>query len=408
MSGYPINFYPRARFDTTVKEKIKIAHIITRLIIGGAQENTLITVNGLQNNPDYAATLISGPTYGPEGSLESAARRVSPLVIIPALRRNINPFHDARALLMLYRLLKKERFTIVHTHSSKAGILGRLAAKLAKTPYIVHTIHGMPFFKHQNHLKNFFYFLLEKTAAKWTDKIICVSQTLIDDALQVRLAPREKFVKIYSGIDTASFKKNPACRSAVRKKLGISGDSPVIGKIARLFPLKGQDYLLAAAVKIIEKLPEAKILLIGDGILKQSLRQTARRLGIENNIIFAGLLPPQEIPDYLQAIDVLAHTSLHEGLPRAVVQGFAGGIPVVCFDTDGARDIVSNSINGYLVPAKNTDLLATRLIELLCDKDKAQRMGEAGEKLARELFDSQLMVRAIDGVYREVMAPCGK
>ncbi|MDD5746642.1 MAG: glycosyltransferase family 4 protein [Candidatus Omnitrophica bacterium] len=390
-----------------MKQKIKVAHIITRLIIGGAQENTLLTVNGLRHLPDYSVTLISGPTYGPEGSLVDRVRGRSALVIIPALRRNINLFYDVAALWALYRRIKRERFNIVHTHSSKAGILGRLAAKLAGTPYIVHTVHGMPFFKHQSSWKNRLYRFMEKSASAWTDKIICVSKTLVEEAVAAGIAPREKLITIYSGIDVAAFRKDSSRRARIREKLGIPGQTPVIGKIARLFPLKGHEYLLDAAVSLKTQIPEVKILLIGDGILKQSLMLRARRLGIADSIIFAGLVPPQQIPEYIQAIDVLAHTSLHEGLPRAVVQGFAGGIPVVCFDVDGARDVVIDSVNGYLVPAKNTELLATRLIELLRDPNKAQRMGSAGERTAGERFNAESMVSAIDAVYREILA-CGK
>jgi glycosyltransferase involved in cell wall biosynthesis len=387
-------------------KKIKVAHIITRFIIGGAQENTLLTVVGLQRTNKYEVTLISGPTQGPEGSLEEQARRVTTMRCIPHLVRNIHPVADFFALCALYRLLKQGNFDIVHTHSSKAGILGRIAAKLAGIPIIVHTIHGLPFFREQHPLLNTFYVFLEKYTARFTNKIISVSPSIIDDAIAAGIAPKEKFTRIYSGIDLSLFKNDGRARAAIRKKIGIPEQSPVVGTIARLFYHKGHEYLLKAAVLIRAQVPEAKILLVGDGVLKEKLLQSAQRLGIQDMVFFAGLVQPEEIPLYLQAVTVLAHVSLHEGLPRAVVQGFAAAVPAVCFNVDGARNIINNGVNGYLVDPKNTDQLASRLIELLKDPEKAALMGKTGQALARTQFGAGLMVSSIDGVYQEILA-CG-
>ncbi|MBU4478799.1 MAG: glycosyltransferase family 4 protein [Candidatus Omnitrophica bacterium] len=388
------------------KRPIRVVHIITRLIIGGAQENTLLTVFGLQLKGGYEVTLLSGPTTGPEGSLVEKALKKTTFVILPELRRRINLFFDLIAFIKLYFFIKNGRFDIVHTHSSKAGILGRLAAKLAKAPIIIHTIHGLPFYEEQPKLLNNFYFYLERYASSISDKLICVSQTLIDEAVRRGLAGREKFIKIYSGIELSLYVKNPQAKEALKKKLGIPQTSPVIGKVARLFLHKGHEYLIQAAALIKEKCPEAKILFIGDGILKDELIRLAQRLGVRDMIVFAGLIMPESIPYYIQLIDVIAHASLHEGLPRAVVQGYALGIPAVCFDIDGARDIVHDKTSGYLVEPKNVRQFAERLIDLLQNKDKAKKMGAEGERFVRESFDAQVMVSAIDFVYRELIR-CG-
>lgn len=386
---------------------IRVLHIITRLIVGGAQENTLLSAIGLQNRKDYIVTLLSGPAIGPEGSLlKQAQEKISDFVVLPTLRRNINLFLDLISFFRLYIFIKKRGFDIVHTHSSKAGILGRIAAKLANVPTIVHTVHGLPFFKEQNFFLNYVYLNLEKFTCRFTDKIICVSQQLINTSVKAGLGPEEKFVKIYSGIDLTLFKENPdACRS-LKRKLHIPEDCLVIGKIARFFFLKGHEYLLEAAVKIKPEIPNLRILLIGDGVLKDKFIEQVQKLGLEKNVVFVGLLPPEKIPYYIQIFDVLAHTSLHEGLPRVVVQGFALGKPAVCFDIDGARDIVMDNINGFLIEPKNIIQLSMRLIELLKNKKKAEKMGQEGKQIVMENFSAEGMVASIDFVYRQLLS-CG-
>ncbi len=387
----------------TVKNKIKVLHIITRLIIGGAQENTILSVVGLNKKNKYDITLLTGPALGPEGSLVNEAERCTNLVLLPQLRRNFNPVLDLIAFFRLFNFIKKGKFDIVHTHSSKAGILGRTAARLAKVPLIIHTIHGLPFFKGQHLFLNQLYIMLEKFAARFTHKIICVSESLIRDALKARLATKEKFVKIYSGIELDNYKKNQKAKEAIRKKLGIPLGSLVIGKIARLFFFKGHKYILQAAVKIKEKVPDVRFLFIGEGVLKKKLIKQAEDLHLKNNIVFAGLISPDEIPQYIQAIDVLTHVSLHEGLPRAVVQAFALGIPAVCFDVDGARDIVKDNLNGFLVAPKDVNKLARRLLELLEDREKLRQLGTNAQRLAFQYFGSDKMVDAIDNLYEQLL-----
>ncbi|MBU1043028.1 MAG: glycosyltransferase family 4 protein [Candidatus Omnitrophica bacterium] len=382
--------------------KIQVLHLITRMIVGGAQENTLLTVNGLKRIPDYELTLLTGPSLGPEGELLSKSSSFK-IKLCHYLRRNINPLFDFIAFCQIYSFIKKNKFDIVHTHSSKAGILGRLAAKLAGTKIIIHTIHGLPFFAEQSNLKNKGYIALEKFVARFTQTIICVSQSIIDQAVDAKIAEKEKFVKIYSGIELIHYKKDPEIRAAYRKRLGIPANSLVIGKLARLFNLKGHDFLLDAAVIVKRKSPKLKILFIGDGILRNQLEKKAKKLGLSDNLIFTGLIRPEAVPYYLQCVDVLAHTSLHEGLPRAVVQSFALEIPAVCFNLDGAKDIIRNQVNGILVSPKNIQELANALSQLLGDKKLRQQMGAQGNLLVREAFGSQTMVSSIDFVYRRLL-----
>ena len=384
--------------------KVRVLHIITRLIIGGAQENTLWTVKGLMRLDRYDVKLISGPPLGLEGSLvEEAKKDGVHLIIFPQLRRAISPFLDVMSLLKLYRFIKKERIQIVHTHSSKAGILGRLAAKLARVPVIIHTIHGLPFHPYQNRALNWLYRKLERLAGSWTTKIITVSDAMLEGASSAGVAPKEKFITIYSGIETGKFVDLKCDVRAIKARFGIPVNAPVVGKIARLFPLKGHEYLMQAAPLIVKEFPDVRFLLIGDGILKEGLRNEAKRLGILDNFVFAGLILPDDIPPLIYAMDVLVHTSLREGLARAIPQALLCAKPVVTFDIDGAREVVKDGRTGYIVLPKDTKALAEKVISLLKDRTKSSQFGEEGKRIAAPLFGVDTMVERIDALYRELI-----
>ena len=415
--------------------KIRILHIITRLILGGAQENTILTVDGLNKrrkkegsmkgkskrneDAEYEVDLASGPPIGPEGSLVKDAKgRGINLIMVPEMRREINPWQDLVTFIKLYRLIKRGNYDIVHTHSTKAGILGRLAAKLAGIKVIVHTIHGLPFHEYQNKWLNRFYVLCERLAGIFTDKIITVAEVMTEKALTAKIAPREKFVTIYSGMELDKFlgrevevaderkqmEVGPGVEAAKkRRELGIEEDAPVVGKIARLFHLKGHKYLLEAAAHIVKVYPKARFLLVGDGILRERLERQTQDLGIRENVIFTGLVPKEEIPGLLSVMDIVVHTSLREGLARALPQALASGKPVISFDIDGAREVIRDGETGYLVPARDSRKLAEIIVRLLGDKEKARRMGETGRRLVDPNFRAEMMVDRIAGVYEGLL-----
>ncbi len=384
-----------------MNKKIKIAHIITRLIIGGAQENTIFTVEGLLKK-GYDVTLISGPGIGPEGSLvEKVKRKGIKLIIIPELRREINPFLDTIAFLKIYSLIKKEKYILVHTHSSKAGILGRIAAKLAYWRIIViHTIHGLPFYPEQHKFLNFIYVNLERFCSLFTNKIICVGRVMKEKTLSAHIGKEKKFVVIYSGFAVEKYTDSQINPEKERKKWGLEGENLVIGKIGRLFPLKGQEYLLEVLPRIKKVLPRIKLVFVGEGILHKSLEEMAENLGIKDAVIFTGLLPAEEIPKIISTFDLLCHTSLREGLPKTVAQGLAAGKPVVAFDVDGTKEVIINEETGYLVPAKDTEKLASTIIKALSNMDKSKEMAREGQRLIKKLFPVEVMVNSIEKVYK--------
>jgi glycosyltransferase involved in cell wall biosynthesis len=367
--------------------------------VGGAQENTLLTAEGLDRMAEYDVTLMSGIDRGPEGDLLDRAEKSVHLILVPEMGRNINPFSDFVAFWKLFRLIRRNRYHIVHTHSSKAGVLGRLAAKLAGTPIIVHTLHSLVFHEYQPWIVNRTWRLVKKICAPMTDHYLSVSEIIVDKAVAAGIGPREKFTTVYSGMELDWFLHSTADGPAVRRELGIPEDAPVVGKIARLFPLKGHDELMDAAPEIVRRHPNVRFLLVGDGILYDHLRERAARAGILENFVFAGLVKRERIPEMLAAMDVVVHTSLREGLARVLPQALAMGKPCVSFDIDGAPEVVLDGQTGYLVRAYDYQTLADRVSRLLGDPLLRARMGANGRQRVDPAFRAETMVADTAKVY---------
>ena len=385
-------------------QPVRVLHVITRLIVGGAQENTLLSVEGLDRLPDYEVTLVTGVDNGPEGDLLERARRTTRLVILPELGRSINPLSDVAAFYKLYRLIRTGRYHIVHTHSSKAGVLGRLAATLAGTPIVVHTLHSLVFHDYQPWLVNRLWWVVKKLCAPLTDHFISVSSVISQKAIAAGIARPEKFTTIYSGMELDWFLDSKVDPAAVRREFGIAEDAPVVGKIARLFSLKGHDQLLDAAPEIVRRHPNVRFFLIGDGLLYEHLRSRAREAAILDNFVFAGLIPRERIPEMIAAMDVVVHTSLREGLARVLPQALAMGKPCVSFDLDGAPEVVIPGETGFLVQPGDVQELADAISELLANPQLRARMGEAGRHRVDPAFRAETMVEQIASVYQSLLS----
>jgi len=374
---------------------MRITHVITRLIIGGAQENTLSSVLGLRQKPGFDVQLISGPSTGPEGSLESLDPQ---LVTVPSLVRPIAPYRDFSALRHLEQLFRQSRPDIVHTHSGKAGILGRLAAAKAGVPIIVHTIHGPSFGNFQNSLANLLFRAAERRAARVTTHFVTVADAMTEQYLAAGIGRREQYTKIFSGFNLSPYlaaKNDPQLRA----KLGIAPDDFVIGKIARLFKLKGHDDLFSIAPEIIQQYPRVKFLFVGDGEWRGKFETKARELGLEKHFVFAGLVRPDEVPRYVGIMDALVHLSLREGLPRALPQTMAGGKPVVAYDCDGAREVCLNDKTGFLLPPGDLPILKQALSRLIENAPLRERLGQTGREFVRENFSAERMVDQLAALY---------
>jgi glycosyltransferase involved in cell wall biosynthesis len=382
---------------------MNVAHIITRLIVGGAQENTLLTVEDQHRDYGDRVTLITGPALGPEGSLlERAQAGGFEVRVVPSLRRSIHPLREANALRALLRELRDVRPDLVHTHSSKAGILGRAAAARLKLP-AVHTIHGAAFHYGQHPLAYRTYVAAERWAARRTAHFISVSDDMTREYVEARVAAPERFTTIYSGFDVEPFLHPRRSGPEMRAELGIAPDRLVIGKVGRLFPLKGHEFVIAAARQIVAACPQALFLLIGDGILRPQYEQQIREQRLSNHFLFTGLVRPERIPDLLQATDLVVHTSQWEGLARVLPQALLAGKPVVSYDIGGAREVVIPGETGYLLPRDAVAPLAEAVIELAGKPELRQRMGETGRARFAEQFRHQTMTRRIREVYQRVL-----
>ena len=387
------------------RRKIKNLHVITRLIRGGAQENTLLTVTGLDSRR-YETVLVSGPAAGREGEMESRARESGvDLRIIPELTRELIPLKDIIALFKIFFLIKREKFDIVHTHTSKAGFLGRIAARIAGAPVVVHTPHGHIFYGYFGRLKNEFFILLEKFAALFTDRIITLTERGKREYVERRIAPADRFIPIYSGVDLSSLNLK-ADISKVREELGLSPKHRAVGTVGRLVPIKGHRHLIEAALQVVEALPEVKFFLVGDGPCREELERQVARLNLGDNIHFLGL-KEEGVEEFMAALDLFVLPSLNEGMGRVLIKAMALGRPVVATEVSGIPEIVKNNETGLLVPPGDPKSLAEAIITLLRDEKRAREMGRTGRERANSSFVSRTMVERIDNLYGELMAEKG-
>lgn len=379
---------------------MRISHVITRLIVGGAQENTVASVLGLARRPGFQVDLIAGPTEGREGSLESVLGEGSgvPLTLVPSLVRPVSPFKDFRALIRLAALFRKQQSDVVHTHSGKAGFVGRLAARIAGVPIIVHTIHGPSFGSFQSSTANAAFRTAERIAGAVTDHFVVVAHAMSEMSLGAGIKEPGDYTRILSGFDL-----DPYIHSRrdddFRRELGFLPGDFVIGKLARLTELKGHDDLLDAAASLVRRIPSARFLFIGDGAWWGRLRRKAEDLGLAKHVVFRGLIPPGEVPRHLAQLDALVHLSRREGLPRALPQALAAGVPVVAYDCDGAREICLDGRTGFLISPGDLQSLVGKLSELAGNPILRRQMGEHGRALVEELFPVERMVDELAGLY---------
>ncbi len=387
---------------------MKIVHIITRLILGGAQENTIITCKVLAQR-GHDVTLVTGPALGPEGELFNQAQGQGyKVVVIDRLRRAINPFNDTISYFQIKKLLRQLQPDIVHTHSAKAGILGRLAGYKLKTqnskPTIVHTIHGLAFHPYQSGVLNKFYIAVERSAAKRTDFFISVADAMTAQATAAGIGRPEQYVTAYSAIDEDDFLEpiSQEKKRNFRRKYGIGEDAVVLVTVARLFMLKGHEYIIESAKELSKRFENCIWLFVGDGNLSEHYKQQARELGLADRIKFTGLLPPSQIPLAIQSSDILVHCSLREGLARTLPQAMLCGRPAISFDVDGAREVV-NENTGRLIEPKNVEQLIAACAELIEDESLRKRLGVQGRESVKEKFAPDTMVDTIEEVYRNLV-----
>lgn len=379
-----------------------VLHIITRLAEGGSSENTILTVSGL-NREKYETYLMSGITRPPERGMDDLALKLGiNLEVIPELVREIDPSKDLKALMKIYRYIRRYNFDIVHTHTSKAGFIGRIAARLARVPIIIHTPHGHIYYGYFGILKSRLFIMLEKLVAFFTDRIITLTELGKEEHIKYKIAPPGKFVAIYSGIKLEKYSAASVDVKRKKEEIGIKDDQPVIGCVARLVPVKGHIYLIKAAKIVIDALPDVQFILAGDGELEMELKEFSRALGIESNIHFLGRR--DDIPELLQIFDIFVLPSLNEGMGRVILEAMAAGKPVIATRVGGIPEIVKDGITGILVPPENPDFLAEAIISLIKNRDLGEKFGLEGKMRLDSKFTSQAMVERIEQLYDELIS----
>lgn len=382
-----------------MNRRIRVAHVITRLCVGGAQENTLQTVR-LLDRSRFDVDLISGPTEGPEGSMEPlAAAWGIPILRIPGLVRDPAPVKDFGAYRDLLRLFRKRRYDIVHTHTSKAGFLGRRAARTTGAAHIVHTPHGHIFGGYFSPLKTAAFTAMDRSAAAYTDALVALNEREAADHLARRIGRPGQWRTIHSGIDFAPYLAAVEKRRETREKLGVSPEECLIGAVGRLEPVKGFPYLIEAARAVLSHHSQVRFVLAGDGSMRAALETAARDLG--PRFAFLGLR--DDIPELMAAFDVLALPSLNEGQGRVLMEAAAAHTPAVAANVGGVGEFVSDGETGLLVPPKNAAALAAALERLAADSDLRMALGEAARERAVPAYSVETMTARIAALYEELL-----
>ncbi|MBN1870539.1 MAG: glycosyltransferase family 4 protein [Candidatus Omnitrophica bacterium] len=376
---------------------MNLCHIITKLELGGAQLSTLHILSRLPKDK-YTISLITSS----KGMLKPDFRALSHVQchFLPLLHRPINPLFDLAVFLQIYFILRKDKYSIVHTHSSKAGVIGRWAARLARVPVIMHTVHGWSFNDYQRPLRRKLFIFLERMTAKFTSNIICVSQKDIDTGLKYKIAPEHKFEFIPYGIPIPKFRRSPAGIPEKKRGLGILNDDPVIGMISCLKPQKSPLDFVQASLKIYEQHPRVNFLLVGDGVLRGKCKKLLNGSPLNGRFIFTGWR--RDVSEILDVMDVAVLTSKWEGMPISVMEALCKGCPVVATGVGGTPELIKNRVNGFLTQPGSHEEVAAKTLEILSDTNLFHQMKAQAASSIDETFCVDRMTEKTADLYKKM------
>jgi glycosyltransferase involved in cell wall biosynthesis len=390
---------------TTAGDPIKVMRIIARLNVGGPAIHTILLTDRMRKE-GFTTTLVSGVAGSDEGDmLDLAARNGVEPVILPTLGRELSPLKDIRTIIDLYRLMRRERPKVVHTHTAKAGTVGRIAAWLARVPVVIHTFHGHVLSGYFGPLKSRMFIQIERLLARATDRILVLGEPQLRDIRGFGIGRNEQFRCVPLGLDLDPFLDCAHLRGRLRRELGIADETPLIGIVARLVPIKGHGLFLRAAREVAATRPDARFLIIGDGELRRHLEMEARSLGVADRVIFTGFR--SDLPAIYADLDVVALSSFNEGLPVTIIEALAAARPVVATDVGAVRDLVEPGETGWLVPAGNQESLARGILRMLEFPEVARRLGEAGRRHVYPHLSIDRLVGDLSGLYRELLTAKG-
>lgn len=368
------------------------------MIVGGAQENTLLTCRGLAARPDYDVTLATGPALGPEGNLLDTPGLAEKfrLVLIPQLRRDLLPLHDLVAFFKLWRFFRREKFDIVHTHSSKAGILGRWAAKLAGVPQIFHTVHGWGFHDYQKRWKRNLFIFLERRTARITAKLVTVSQENTRKGLEAGIGSPDQYLTIYSGIDPAAYQKGKNLEK-LRDSLGFPKGDLLVGTVGRFVDQKNPLFFVRIAGRLRRNHPNLFFIFVGDGPLRPQVEKEKNLWKLGSALCLTGIR--RDAPDLTQLFDIFLLPSRWEGLPRALLGAMAAGKAVVASRTDGNREVIEHGKNGLLVDIGDEEEWVRAAEMLIAQPELRRRLGEEAQKTITDRFSDVKMLEDLVKLY---------
>jgi glycosyltransferase involved in cell wall biosynthesis len=386
-----------------MSQPIRVMRIIARLNIGGpAIHVTLLTAR--MNAPEYDSTLVCGMVEDNEGDMQyfAASRGVTP-VIIPNLGRGLHPLRDLRTIWQLYKLMRRVKPDVVHTHTAKAGFVGRIAAKLAGVPVIVHTFHGHVFRGYFNPLMTQVFINLERLTARLSDTVITLTEGLRRELSdEFGITRRGRITVLPLGLDLEAFARVPRKSGAFRQAFGFAPDAPLIGLVGRIVPVKNHHLFLQAALKVKAAIPDACFAIVGDGELRAEIEAEAARLGLTDCAHFTGWV--RDVAPVYSDLDALVISSHNEGTPVSVIEALAAGCPVVTTAVGGLPDLLDRGALGALVPSEDADALAAAIIQTITTPPDTRR----AQALMLDRYGIDRLVKDLDGLYRGLLAKKGK
>jgi glycosyltransferase involved in cell wall biosynthesis len=385
------------------QDRIKIVRIIGRLNVGGPAIHVVNLTAGLCSER-YRPLLVAGSENKAEGSMLDFAlsNGVKPTVIPEIVTAFSLAPRDGKALWKLYGLMRKERPHIVHTHTAKAGFLGRLAARIAGVPVVVHTFHGHVLHGYYGPVKNAMLRRVEQSLACFTDRVVTVSEQVKNDLIRYRIAWPEKIKVVPLGFDLDPFLTAHTRRGEFRREMGLTGEIKLVGIVGRIFPIKNHALFLQSAAQVSAQNPAARFILVGDGVLRSALEQQAQKLGIADRVLFTGWR--QDLPRIYADLDVLVVSSNNEGTPVSAIEAMASGCPVVATRVGGLPDLIEDQMTGRLVPPRAPEALTNAVVDLLHDSQRARELGENGRYLVQHRFTVQRLLSDMDELYTQLLA----
>lgn len=392
--------------SVSIEQRIKVLRIIARLNIGGPAIHVVDLNSGL-DSCRFEQLLISGTENPGEGSMIDYAlsQGVEPIIIPEMVGQATFGVSDIRALAKIYRLIRRERPHIVHTHTARAGFLGRLAARFAGVPVVIHTYHGHVLHGYYGRIMTWLLRRMEGTLACITDRIIAVGEQVKRDLVAYRVAAPEKITVIPLGFDLEPFLRCERQRGEFRRELGLNDEIRLVGIIGRIFPVKNHRLFLDAAARVAAEEPHARFVVVGDGILRPAMEQHSRELGLTDRVLFTSWR--RDLPRIYADLDVLVVSSDNEGTPLSTIEAMASGCPVVATRVGGLTDLIAEGETGYLVPPGDAHAMASTIVRLFRNPQTAGFLGRAARAMAHERFPLKRLIDDMENLYHQLLEEKG-